>query len=166
MTRGSGFKILLTASEVVGFSKTGGLADVAGSLPRALEERGHSCVVVAPLYRCTRVGKLPLTRTDHEFTIFVGNVPVTARLWRATLPKSEVPVYLVEQTDYFERDDPQFGRGLYQFISSHGSKRDYPDNCTASPSSAGPCWRRSRALISGPTWSTPTTGRPACCPCT
>jgi starch synthase len=121
--------IVHVASEVVGFSKTGGLADVAGSLPRALARRGHECAVVTPLYRCTRNGKIPLTRTDHTFTVPVGARSVTGRLWTATLPDSSVPVYLIEQADYFERDDPAQGRGLYQYTLPGGQKRDYPDNC-------------------------------------
>ena len=43
--------VLVAASEVVGFAKTGGLADVAGALPRALARRGHRCTIFLPLYR-------------------------------------------------------------------------------------------------------------------
>ena len=42
--------ILFTASEVVPFAKTGGLADVAGALPKALRELGHNIIVVMPRY--------------------------------------------------------------------------------------------------------------------
>ena len=41
-------KVLIASSEVVGFAKTGGLADVAGSLPVALAARGHQVAVVMP----------------------------------------------------------------------------------------------------------------------
>src|SRR5206468_3721481 len=51
------------------------------------------------------------------------------RLWRATLPGSDVPAYLVDQPEFFDRDDRSLGLGLYQFTASDGSKRDYPDNC-------------------------------------
>ena len=44
-------RVILVASEVVGFAKTGGLADVAGSLPRALAARGHDVAVVMPYYQ-------------------------------------------------------------------------------------------------------------------
>jgi starch synthase len=121
-------RVLLAASEVVGFAKTGGLADVAGSLPRALERRGHECAIILPLYRSACLGKIPLERTNHELGIPIGGRRVLGRLWRATLPDSRVTVYLVGQPDYFERDDPAQGSGLYQFTQSGGQKRDYPDN--------------------------------------
>jgi starch synthase len=121
-------RVLIAASEVVGFAKTGGLADVAGSLPRALARRGHECAVILPLYSCARTGKVPLTPTQHSFTIPIGERKISGSLWRANLPDSTVPVYLVEQPNYFERDDPAQGRGLYQYTLPNGQKRDYPDN--------------------------------------
>lgn len=44
-------RILLASSEVYPFSKTGGLADVAGGLPEALAELGHDVLVVSPWYK-------------------------------------------------------------------------------------------------------------------
>lgn len=44
-------KILYAASEAVPFCKTGGLADVAGSLPAALAAQGADVAVVLPLYQ-------------------------------------------------------------------------------------------------------------------
>jgi len=44
-------KILFLSSEVVPFAKTGGLADVAGALPVALEHHGHEVRIVMPKYR-------------------------------------------------------------------------------------------------------------------
>ena len=42
--------ILLAASEVVPFAKSGGLADVSGALPKALKDLGHDIRVVMPRY--------------------------------------------------------------------------------------------------------------------
>lgn len=121
--------LLLAASEVAGFAKTGGLADVAAALPRALARRGHRCAIIMPLYRAAATGLVPIHATPHTVAVPVGPRLVSVQLWRATLPDSEVPVYLVGQPDYFERDDPTLGRGIYQHLLSNGQRRDYPDNC-------------------------------------
>jgi len=120
--------VLLAASEVVGFAKTGGLADVAGALPRALARHGVDVAVIMPLYRGARHGKSPVSPTGIQLDVVLGGKTVPGRLWKSTLPDSDVPVYLVEQNDYFDRDDPTTKHGLYQFTGSDGLKRDYDDN--------------------------------------
>ncbi|HLW79030.1 MAG TPA: glycogen/starch synthase [Terriglobia bacterium] len=49
-------KIVFIASEGVPFSKTGGLADVVGGLPKALAAAGHEVEVILPRYRATQRG--------------------------------------------------------------------------------------------------------------
>jgi starch synthase len=121
-------RCLFAASEVAGFAKTGGLADVAGSLPNALAERGVDMAVILPLYRCVRTDAAALEPTDFSFTVSFGAQQFSSRLWRSKLPGSTVPVYLVEQADFFERDDPALGRGIYQFTGADGVRADYADN--------------------------------------
>ncbi len=126
MSRNDPIRVLLAASEVVGFAKTGGLADVAGALPAALARRGHTCAVILPLYRCCR--SAAPEPTDVTFSVPIAGRTVPGRLRRSTLPGGRVTVWLVEQPDYFERDDPAAGRGLYQLTLPGGARRDYPDN--------------------------------------
>jgi starch synthase len=121
-------RCLYVASEVTGFAKTGGLADVAAALPPALAQLGIECAVMMPLYGFIRRGPIPLEPTEHRFAVPIGPGAVEGRIWRARLPDSHVPVYLVEQPDYFERVDPAQGKGLYQQTTPDGLK-DYPDNC-------------------------------------
>lgn len=111
-------KILIVASEVVPFAKTGGLADVAGALPAELERLGHEPIVIMPAYRQAKQGKYPLEDTGVEFQLPIGTKHVAGKFLHSTIPGSNVPIYFVEQDEYFARPE------LYTV----GGK-DYPDNC-------------------------------------
>src|SRR3954471_12143573 len=89
-------RVLLAASEVVGFAKTGGLADVAGSLPRALARRGVDVRVVLPLYNAGRQSGRPIEATDVEVHVPVGGQTLAARVWWSKLPDSDVPIYFID----------------------------------------------------------------------
>src|SRR5262249_251651 len=52
---GHAMDVVFVASEAVPFAKTGGLADVAGALPRALEHQGHRATLFLPCYRRARL---------------------------------------------------------------------------------------------------------------
>jgi starch synthase len=123
-----GLRVLLAASEVAGFAKTGGLADVAAALPRALARHGNTAAVVMPLYTAVRRSGMPIERTGAVLPVPVGGRTLACRVFRSRLPNSDVPVYLVEHQPFFERDDPAAGRGLYQQTMWGGYKADYPDN--------------------------------------
>jgi starch synthase len=117
------------SSEVAGFAKSGGLADVSAALPRALAHRGHTCAVFMPFYHCVRQGGHTLEPAGAALQIPIGDRTVAGSLWRSTLPGSDVPVYLIEQADFFERDDHTQGSDLYQYRRPDGHLADYPDNC-------------------------------------
>src|SRR5262245_15411598 len=110
MSNDAPVRVLLAASEVVGFAKTGGLADVAGSLPAALARRGHPCAVIMPLYHAARHARPAPQPTDRVLWARVGDRAMPARLWRGQLAEGEVAVWFVEQDTYFDRDDVAAGR--------------------------------------------------------
>lgn len=110
--------ILLASSEVVPFAKTGGLADVCGALPIALERMGHSVCVFLPAYRQIQNSGTSIESTGIRFDIPIGNKVVSGGLLKSTLPGSDVPIYLVQQDEYFDRQE------LYR---ENGA--DYRDNC-------------------------------------
>ncbi len=111
-------KILLASSEVVPFAKTGGLADVAGALPRELEKLGHEVTVFMPAYQAALKAGLEVEKTATTLEIPIGSELENGRLLKSTLPDSNVDLYLVDHTEYFQRD------ALY---GEQGS--DYADNC-------------------------------------
>jgi starch synthase len=96
-------KILLAASEVVPFAKTGGLADVAGALPLALEDLRADVIVAMPRYKAISNSKFKIVRLKEDISYSVmGN---------------NIKVYFIENAEYFDRD------GLY------GDKNgDHKDN--------------------------------------
>ncbi|HOW42173.1 MAG TPA: glycogen synthase GlgA [Candidatus Omnitrophota bacterium] len=97
-------KIVMCASEVVPFAKTGGLADVAGALPVALEKLQQDVIIVMPGYKKTHELKSPAIKQLKEGVSW------------AQIGKG-IKVYLIDRKDYFDRD------GLY------GDKTgDFPDN--------------------------------------
>jgi starch synthase len=107
-------RIAFAASECVPFSKTGGLADVVGALPRALASLGHEVIVFLPRYKQTR---LPQAQTvlrsitvpfDDEYrfcSVLDGG------------RQSGVQFYFIEYPPFFERE------ALYGTPTG-----DYPDN--------------------------------------
>lgn len=110
--------ILLATSEAVPFAKTGGLADVCGALPIEIARLGHLVAVVMPAYRQVRDAGLPIESTGLELAIPIGRKTVVGTVLRSKLPGSDVPIYFVEQSGYFDRP------GLYQ-----QDGKDYIDNC-------------------------------------
>ncbi len=110
--------ILVATSEAVPFAKTGGLADVCGALPPALERMGHRAMLIMPAYRSVRYSNLPLRPMGIDFIVPIGSKTVTGHLLTAELAGGKVPVYLVQQDQYYDRD------GLY---TENG--QDYIDNC-------------------------------------
>jgi len=109
-------RILILCSEVAPLAKTGGLADVAGALPVALEQLGHEVAVCLPKYRMIEASEL---RTEFvaPLAILIGSEVIDGQVEKAILPGSGGPVYLISQEGYFNRD------GLYDHKG-----RGYQDN--------------------------------------
>ena len=96
-----GRSILFVASEALPFVKTGGLADVAGALPKALAARGHDVRVVVPLY--SKVIEKHYDKLNRIGTIQVhsGWIDQPATYYTATV--DGVVYYFIEHQFYFER---------------------------------------------------------------
>src|ERR1700730_17566513 len=105
-------RILFVASEGLPCSKTGGLADVVGALPKALVAQGHEVTVVLPRYRGTKATAVVMP----SVTIPLGPLLRFPAVMDGTAV-SGVRYFFVDDPAYFDRD------GLYGGISG-----DYPDN--------------------------------------
>jgi starch synthase len=99
-------KILFVSSEVTPFAKTGGLADVSGSLPPALASLGHQVVVVTPLYRSTEEGKQELKQLKDMISVPFKGRSIKTKVFFAALA-SEIPIYFIQRDEFFDRS------GLY-----------------------------------------------------
>lgn len=73
-------KILLLAAEVIPFAKTGGLADVAGELPRAIRALGHDIRVAMPRYGRIKTSQFPLEQALPKFDVPMDRRTEPARL--------------------------------------------------------------------------------------
>ena len=95
-------KVLYVASEAVPFAKTGGLADVAGSLPKALKAEGVDVRVIMPKF-----GKIPEKFRNAMEHVYDGEIPVSWRSKYVGLDKIEhdgVTYYFVDNEEYFRRE--------------------------------------------------------------
>lgn len=110
----------MAASEAVPYSKTGGLADVAGALPKELAKLGHNVVLIIPGYRCNAdsgrdfhpIAQLPVTTPQGTVNAVISEdvMPIAGH-------PTGVRVWAVQHDAYFDRS------GLYQ-----EKGKDYPDN--------------------------------------
>ena len=104
-------KILFLAAEAVPFAKVGGLADVAGSLPQAIQALGHDVRLMIPRYGTIRSDKFQLEKVGEPFPIPVG--------------PGEEDIHLIEST--LDGDTPvgggRVGLALFQLDPDRGIDR-------------------------------------------
>lgn len=114
--KGPPLHIAMVSSEIGPFAKTGGLADVVGSLSPALEKLGLRVSLVMPAYRSVLQGRFPVEETGTTLT-----VPVSTRIEKGRVLKTkladDISVYLIRCDQYFDRE------ALYST-----SQGDYSDN--------------------------------------
>jgi len=97
--------ICFVASEVAPLAKTGGLADVAGVLPRHLHALGHDVRVFMPLYSSIGNGAMhsvPVS-TARDVDLALGPHRYRYTLMESRLPNSAVPLYLVHCPEVYDR---------------------------------------------------------------
>ena len=94
-------KILFVTSECAPFSKSGGLADVAFSLPPALKRAGNEVAIITPLYRCVRAGFEQSLVKVKNCRIRLGQSTIPVGLYRGE--RDGVTVWFVDYAPFFNR---------------------------------------------------------------
>ncbi|HRE39832.1 MAG TPA: glycogen synthase GlgA [Ignavibacteria bacterium] len=118
-----GYNVLFVTSEVLPYSKTGGLADVSNSLPQALNSLSNEVRIITPKY-----GQLDERRLQiHEIKRLKDiNLEMAGKKYKYSIKSSfihgkntKAQIYLLENQDFFKN------KGIYQNIKT---KKDFPNN--------------------------------------
>jgi len=108
-TQGRNLKILIVAAEVFPFAKTGGLADVAGALPKALAKLGHDVRVMMPGYGIIDKNRFNMTKILNPFSVPWDDHQEMVSLYRSSIDEN-VPAYFLANSKYFDRE------GIYGYL--------------------------------------------------
>ena len=109
-------RVLFVTSEAVPFAKTGGLADVAGALPKFLQGLGCEVKLVMPYYRMVKESGHPVQYLGEEIEVPMGDEILKADIYHGQL-NQEVPIYFISREEFFDRE--------YLYSTPRG---DYFDN--------------------------------------
>ncbi len=99
-------KIALVSFEVYPFAKVGGLADVAGSLPKYLNKLGEEIFIIMPYHKKIRDSEetfgIKLIKEDVELSNVQGTP--TVNIYNSKLPGTDIDVYFIGSDNYFNTD--------------------------------------------------------------
>src|SRR5437764_13524077 len=93
-------KVLILASEVSPFVKTGGIADVVSELARSLKNLGHDVRVALPRYRVIQTNGSP--RVVDSFLVHLDGMSENVSIIQGNL-EPDVPVYFIDNPRLFDR---------------------------------------------------------------
>jgi starch synthase len=97
-------KVLLVSPEVVPFAKTGGLADVTGSLPQALKRIGCDVRVVMPFYRVVQRAEFKYKALLEDIEVSLGTLSLKGNI-QLTRMDGNMPVYFAQSDELYDRSN-------------------------------------------------------------
>ena len=95
-------RILFVTSEAVPFAKTGGLADVAGALPKSLRALGCEIKLIMPYYRMAKDSGLPIQYLGDQIEVSIGYEKLKAEIYQGRLDQ-DIPAYFIGREELFDR---------------------------------------------------------------
>ena len=113
--------ILMLAAEVAPYAKVGGLADVAGALPKALRQLGHDVRVIMPHYSTINPSRWKLTEAERPYTVSVGHETLGVVAHQGSM--DGVPIYFLDVLGFFGNrtaiyGEPDDGRRFIFFCAA------------------------------------------------
>ncbi len=124
-------KVLFVSSEIFPFAKSGGLADVASSLPKALLGEDSDVISIMPLYSTIDLEKNEIESTGFKYSFWVGHTEYHFEVY-----KSHETLFLKDNNNLFNRDvmygdyddnDIRFGVFSYGVLEYLKAKGEYFD---------------------------------------
>jgi len=94
-------KVLMVAAEASPLAKVGGLADVVGSLPIALNKLDCEARVIIPKYRNILEKEFSLKKVASDILVKIGKRSLKVNLWQTKNAIKDTIVYLIEDNKYF-----------------------------------------------------------------
>lgn len=124
--------VLMIASEVAPWAKTGGLADVTGALPEALERLGHDVTTVLPRYRGSRLAEATVVNRTitlggtYDVAFHVSQVSPRRRIVMVDAPS------LFDREGYYGQNGRDFTDNAERFAVLAAAALDFAEHDTAS----------------------------------
>ncbi|MDP2682763.1 MAG: glycogen synthase GlgA [Deltaproteobacteria bacterium] len=94
-------KILIATPEAIPFAKTGGLADVTGALPKALNGPGLDARIIMPFYRHVQEGNFELKQTGVQASVSLGFREIDIPVFEAEA--NGITAYFLKRDEYYDR---------------------------------------------------------------
>lgn len=104
-------RVLFATSELTPIAKVGGLADVAGSLPKAIKKFNVDIRIALPFYEIIEKEKYPFIFLGEKKINF-GKVNEIIKIYQTKIPQSNVLVYLIENKRYLTFNGIYFEKAI------------------------------------------------------
>lgn len=111
--------ILHVGSELTPLAKAGGLGDVLGALPKAMNPLVDSVAVALPFHEEIRNQLTKQPKRIGTVKVIIGDVIESVKIWKTTIPNTTIPVYLFENAKYISRGRIYQGSAVLDPITQH-----------------------------------------------